>query len=507
MDQLSNNNKRIAKNTLFLYFRMLLIMVVTLYMSRIVLDVLGAEDYGIYNVVGGVVLIFSFLNSTLTSASQRFFSYEIGKEDKKELQNVFRLNTSIFLMLLLGVVFLSEVLGVYFINVQLIIPEERLEVANYVFQFSILSFCASFMTIPFNALIVSYERMNAFAYISILEVSLKLLLVFALKSVLFDKLLAYSVLMFVVQFLIMVIYIHYCKKKFEISYRIYWNTSKAKVLFSFTSWHVFGTFATAMRSQGINILLNMFFNPTINAARAIAYQINSATMSFSNNFFTAVKPQIYKYYAKGDVSAMLKLVFDSTRFSYFLLLFLGLPIFFEVDFVLSLWLKEVPEYTALFVRLVIINALLDSFNGPMTAATLATGKIIHYQIVTSFFMLLNMPISYICLKYGYSPDVTMVISIIISFVLVFVRMILLRKLIYFKYRTYFSEVLMPIFRTSVVAFFLSYVFRKILFDYAVVPILMIMAGCTCSLLAIIFGGLKNSERNRILNLLMKIYKK
>ena len=207
MDQLSNNNKRIAKNTLFLYFRMLLIMVVTLYMSRIVLDVLGAEDYGIYNVVGGVVLIFSFLNSTLTSASQRFFSYEIGKEDKKELQNVFRLNTSIFLMLLLGVVFLSEVLGVYFINVQLIIPEERLEVANYVFQFSILSFCASFMTIPFNALIVSYERMNAFAYISILEVSLKLLLVFALKSVLFDKLLAYSVLMFVVQFFFLFIYI------------------------------------------------------------------------------------------------------------------------------------------------------------------------------------------------------------------------------------------------------------------------------------------------------------
>ena len=215
MDQLSNNNKRIAKNTLFLYFRMLLIMVVTLYMSRIVLDVLGAEDYGIYNVVGGVVLIFSFLNSTLTSASQRFFSYEIGKEDKKELQNVFRLNTSIFLMLLLGVVFLSEVLGVYFINVQLIIPEERLEVANYVFQFSILSFCASFMTIPFNALIVSYERMNAFAYISIVEAISKLSVAFLISVAPFDRLIFYAILMCVTALVIRLIYGCYCKRYFE----------------------------------------------------------------------------------------------------------------------------------------------------------------------------------------------------------------------------------------------------------------------------------------------------
>ena len=386
MDQLSNNNKRIAKNTLFLYFRMLLIMVVTLYMSRIVLDILGAEDYGIYNVVGGVVLIFSFLNSMLTSASQRFFSYEIGRGNKVELQNIFRLNISIFLILLLAVVFVVETVGVYFINTQLTIPDERMAAAHYVFQFSILSFCATFITIPFNALIVSYERMNAFAYISILEVSLKLLLVLALKSILFDKLIAYAGLMFIVQFLIMVIYIYYCKKQFGISYRKYWNSSRAKELFSFTSWHVLGTSAMAIRSQGINILLNMFFNPTVNAARAIAYQINSAILSFSNNFFIAVKPQIYKNYANGDISSMLTLVFSSSRLSFFMLLFLGLPIFFEVNFVLSLWLKEVPEYTALFVRLVIINALLDSFNVPMTAATLATGRIKYYQIIVSFFL-------------------------------------------------------------------------------------------------------------------------
>lgn len=506
MDQLSNNNKRIAKNTLFLYFRMLLIMVVTLYMSRIVLDILGAEDYGIYNVVGGVVLIFSFLNSMLTSASQRFFSYEIGRGNKVELQNIFRLNISIFLILLLAVVFVVETVGVYFINTQLTIPDERMAAAHYVFQFSILSFCATFITIPFNALIVSYERMNAFAYISILEVSLKLLLVLALKSILFDKLIAYAGLMFIVQFLIMVIYIYYCKKQFGISYRKYWNSSRAKELFSFTSWHVLGTSAMAIRSQGINILLNMFFNPTVNAARAIAYQINSAILSFSNNFFIAVKPQIYKNYANGDISSMLTLVFSSSRLSFFMLLFLGLPIFFEVNFVLSLWLKEVPEYTALFVRLVIINALLDSFNVPMTAATLATGRIKYYQIIVSFFLFLNLPISYVFLKLGCQPEITMVVSIVISFVLIFIRIFLLRRLIYFEYRNYFKEVLIPIFNTSVIAFLLPYFFKDVLLDNTDYPILMIVMVCSCSLLSIMLLGLKSDEKKGVIKLLMRKFR-
>ena len=485
---------------------MLLIMVVTLYMSRIVLDILGAEDYGIYNVVGGVVLIFSFLNSMLTSASQRFFSYEIGRGNKVELQNIFRLNISIFLILLLAVVFVVETVGVYFINTQLTIPDERMAAAHYVFQFSILSFCATFITIPFNALIVSYERMNAFAYISILEVSLKLLLVLALKSILFDKLIAYAGLMFIVQFLIMVIYIYYCKKQFGISYRKYWNSSRAKELFSFTSWHVLGTSAMAIRSQGINILLNMFFNPTVNAARAIAYQINSAILSFSNNFFIAVKPQIYKNYANGDISSMLTLVFSSSRLSFFMLLFLGLPIFFEVNFVLSLWLKEVPEYTALFVRLVIINALLDSFNVPMTAATLATGRIKYYQIIVSFFLFLNLPISYVFLKLGCQPEITMVVSIVISFVLIFIRIFLLRRLIYFEYRNYFKEVLIPIFNTSVIAFLLPYFFKDVLLDNTDYPILMIVMVCSCSLLSIMLLGLKSDEKKGVIKLLMRKFR-
>ena len=502
----SDNNRRIAKNTLFLYFRMLLIMAVTLYTSRVVLSVLGAEDFGIYNVVGGVVLIFSFLNSMLTSASQRFFSYEIGINNRDGLLKIFRLNILIFIVFLLFAVLLSETIGLYFVNTQLIIPEERISAANYVFQFSILSFCVTFITIPFNALIVSYERMSAFAYISIFEVVFKLILVFIIANINIDKLVAYSVLIFVVQTLIMLVYMYYCRKYFGVNFGFYWDKSKAIELLSFTSWHVFGTLAMVLRSQGVNILLNMFFNPTINAARAIAYQVNSAILSFSNNFFVAVKPQIYKSYAQGCLDSMINLVFKGSRFSFFLLLFLGLPIFFEVDSVLSFWLNEVPDYTSLFVKLIIINALLDSFNVPMTAAVLAVGRIRQYQIVVSFILLLNLPISYVFLKYGYSPEITMLVSIVMSFILIFVRVYLLHKLISFSYKKYYSDVLWPIVKVSVISSILSYICVCLLGNYVDSSIFNVIIVCFCSLFSIVILGLNKKEKYKIIHVLINKFR-
>ena len=461
------------------------------------------EDFGIYNVVSGVVLMFSFLTSMLTSASQRFFSYEIGKEDNIALLNIFRLNITIFFVFILLVFLIAESIGLYFINTQLIISNERMIAANWTYQFAILSFACILMTIPFNALIVSYERMNAFAYISVIEVLLKLGLVFLLNIFTIDKLILYSVLMFIVHLLILCVYIWYVLCKFHVSYSFYWNTSKARELISFTGWHILGTSATVARSQGINILLNMFFDPTVNAARAIAYQVNSAVTSFSNNFFTAVKPQIYKYYSQGDTESMLNLVFLSSRFSYYLLLLLGLPIFYEADFVLSLWLKTVPEYSEIFLRLVIINMLLDSTNAPMTAASLATGNIKWYQIVVSICLFMNIPISYVLLNCGYSPEITMIVSIMISFFLIFVRMFMLRIIVAFSIDVYVKNVLFPIFLVSIVSFFMTFFTMSLFNSVEWNPIVIICFSIIVVLLSIVCLGLKSSERMNLRNILLR----
>lgn len=448
----SVDNKRIAKNTIYLYLRMLFVMAVGLYTVRAILDILGVVDYGIYNVVGGVVMMFAFLNSTLSTSSQRYFSIELARNDDERLKKWFCLNITLFFSLGLIVAFFLETVGLWFLNTQMTIPQDRMGAANVVFQFSIISFLLGIVSVPYVALVIAHEKMNVFAYVGILEAFGRLAIVFVLMSLSsYDKLIVYGVLILILSIIVTMSYVVYCWRHYpESIYKWYWKSTEIKELLGFSGWHFIGTFTMACRSQGINILLNVFFNPAVNAARAIAFQVNAQITQLSSNFFTAVKPQIYKSYANGEYEELFMLMRRGTIICTFLISIIAFPFISGTSFVLSLWLKDVPEYAVVFTQLALINGLVDAANGPLTAAALATGKIKRYEYTLSPIYLLNIPISYIALKFGCDPTVTMIVSILLSCVGIVVRAIILKNMIDFPLPPYFSLIFKLFFVTFIV---------------------------------------------------------
>lgn len=441
----SENNKRIAKNTAMLYFRMLFTMAVSLYTSRVILNTLGVEDFGIYNVVGGVVTMFAFLNSAMSSGTQRFLSFELGKKDYEQLKRVFSMSINIHATIAIVVFILAETAGLWFLNTQLTIPSERLVAANWVYQFSILSFLVTIMSVPYNSAIIAHERMKAFAYVSIIEVSLKLLIVFILQWFGCDKLKLYAVLVFSVSLVIRIIYGIYCKRNFsECTYYKFWDKALYKTLMSYAGWNLWGNVAVVTMNQGINILLNIFFGPAINAARGIAFQINSAVNGFVTNFQMAMNPQIIKSHAANDVKYMQQLIFQGSKYSFILLFTLSLPVLIEADIILIWWLKKVPEYTALFCRLILINALIDSLSGTLMTAAQASGKIKLYQSVVGGLLLFILPISYLLLKIGLPPQTTIYVNIGISIIALVARLCILNRLINLSIKHFVQNTLLRI---------------------------------------------------------------
>ena len=418
------NNKRIAKNTLYLYFRMLLIMGVTLYTSRIVLNALGVEDFGIYNIVGGVVILFSFINNALSSATQRFLNFEIGRGDVLGTKRVFSMSLTIHLFVALFVVLLAETVGLWFLNTQMNIPTERMAAANLVYQFSILTVCISFVQIPYYASVVAYEKMSFFAYIAIIEVILKLLIVVLLIYVGFDKLRLYSILTFLVAVLVFACYKYYCNTRLDISrYKYFWDKILFSKLLNFSGWMLFGAAAGVSATQGVNILLNIFYGVTVNAAMGISTQVNSAVNKFVSNFQTAFMPQITKLYAIGDFEHLRKLIGQSSRFSFLLLFALACPLMLNIDFVLKLWLKTVPEYSSVFCILILIYSLVEAASKPVGLAIHATGKVKFYNIVMSIALLMNIIFSFIFLRLGFSPNVVLVINVCVGILCFAIRLL------------------------------------------------------------------------------------
>lgn len=440
-NQTSDNNKRIAKNTLLLYFRMFIMMAVSLFTSRVILQTLGVEDFGIYNVVGGIVAMMGMFNGAMSSSIQRYLSYELGKGNQEQLRKTF--NVCFFIYVFMCVVFLlaAETVGLWFLNTQLVIPSNRIIAANWVYQFSILSVINSLLVNPYNATIISHEKMGAFAYISILEVILKLIIVYVLLIVPFDRLVVYGFLFMMMSIAITMIYRVYCIRHFPESH-IKWYNDKAlfKQLLSYSGWNLFGSVAGVVKGQGLNILLNMFFNPSVNAARGIAYQINTQVSNFFSNFYTAVRPQITKYYAQGKLEEMMILVFQSSRCSFFLIFLLSLPIIIEAPFIINLWLGQLPEYVVPFVRIVLVITAIDAMANPIMTTAHATGKIALYQSVVGTMTIFNIPISYIVLKCGYSPVSIFVVSLIISFLCMFMRLWIVKKLMNFPVIQYIKQV-------------------------------------------------------------------
>lgn len=441
-----------------LYFRMLLTMGVSLFTVRIVLETLGVVDYGIYNVVGGIVTMFAFLSNTMASASQRYFAFELGKKDFKQLQNTFSLTMLIYFFIAIIILILAQTVGLWFLNHKMMIPNERLNAANWVYQFAILSFMMNMFTIPYNALIIARERMNVYAWVSIVEVLLKLLIVYLLIVISGDKLKTYAILLFGVTTLVTLIYRTYCIRKFQESkFIIFWDKKLFKEMVSYSGWNLFGAIAGILNGQGLNIILNLFWGPVVNAARGIAFQISSTVNNFVLNFMTASRPQIIKYYAEGEKTLMYKLIQQSSKLSFYLLWIISIPLIFETDTILRFWLTDIPEYTTIFTKLMIITALIDSISYSLQTAAQATGRIKIYQAVVGGIMMTNLPISYIILRMGYTPDIVLYVSIGNSIICLILRLQLLKKLIGFSPKIFVLRVLKPIIiTTSIISLIITY---------------------------------------------------
>lgn len=497
-EQNNSNNKRIAKNTMLLYFRMIFIMVISLFTSRINLQSLGVENFGIYNVVGGVVAMFSVFSGSLSVSISRFITYELGKGNQEKLKKVFSTAVSIQIFLAICIVILAEIIGIWFLNTKMNIPAERLNAANWVMHFSILAFAVNLISVPYNAAIIAHEKMSAFAYVSVFEVIAKLGITYYLFISPFDKLKTYAVLLFALSIVLRIIYGIYCKRNFqECSYKFIFDKGLIKQMTGFAGWSLFGLVAYSGYNYGLNILLNLFFGPVVNAARGIAFQVQNAVQGFSNNFQMALNPQIIKSYAQNDLKRMHQLIFASSKYAFFLLFFLSLPIIIEAPKILSVWLTEVPEHTVNFVRLILALITFDSLGSSISIAQQATGKIKKYQIWVGGIMLMIVPVAYVSLKMGARPESVYIVYFLACIVAHIVRMIIIKPMIKLSLQEYFHKVIFRLIIVAVCASILPIIAYKLL------PVTLLSLFVVCLLcpitvtVSIYFLGLEQSERKMV----------
>lgn len=497
--------KRIAYNTFALYFRMIITMLVTLYTSRIVLNVLGVDDFGIYNIVGGVVVVFSFLNNAMIQATQRFLNVEIGKIEG-DVNKVFSQSLMLHIVIALIVLLLGETIGFWFLNSQINIPHLRTGAANIVYQFSLLTLCIGFIQVPYNASIIAYEKMTFYAYISILEVILKLLVVFSISYTNYDRLVIYAFVIMITTFVIFLIYKIYCNKKFgTCRFYVVKDYLSYKDFIRFSGWSFFGSIANVSANQGVNVLLNMFFGVTVNAAMGITNQVNAALNSFVSNFQTAFKPQIVKTYIEGNKRDLIELNLKTAKYSYYLLYILAVPVFFEINFILKLWLGIIPEYCASFCRLILIFSLIDSLSAPFWMTIQATGRIRNYQIVISVILILNLFFSYATLYLGYSPISVFAVKIALGLLSLFVRIYFLMSEIKLSLKMFFNSLILPILKVTlislvpiIICFLVLSVSNRIFFIFAF--------SFVWTICAIWFCGVDRSERIFIKKMILKFNK-
>ncbi len=435
-------NNQIAKNTLILYFRMFITLIISLYTSRVVLKALGIVDFGIYNVIGGIVAMFSFFNTAMTSTTQRYIAFSLGKNNQSEQSKIFFNCVLIHFIIAFFFIIFVELIGMWFINNKLTIPPERFSAALSVFHCSVLSTFFLINCVPYNAAIIAHEKMAAYAYISIIEVFFKLAIVLLLPYTPIDRLCSLAILLTIVQLITTMIYIIYCRKTFnETQLRFNYDKNIFKEMLSFTGWNLWGGFSNILYTQGLNILLNIFFGPAINAARGISVQIQSAVIQFSSNFQTAINPQIVKTYANQEIIKMHSLIFLSSRFTTLLLLILATPFFVDANCILHLWLGEIPEWSSTFIQIMLCITIIDSAANPFMIASAATGHIRFYQFAIGGTMLLIVPTSYIALKFGCKPHIVFIIHLFFCICTFVIRLFIVRSLISFKITDYIKKCL------------------------------------------------------------------
>ena len=482
---------------------MMLILGVSLFTVRIVLKTLGAEDYGIYNVVGGIVAMLGFFTSTMTSASLRFFTFELGRKDLIKLNQYFKLTILLYLSFGIIVFILAETIGLWFLMNKMAVPENRITAALWIYEFSIVSFILNMFVVPYNSIIIAHEEMDLYAYVSIIEAILKLLIIYILMNVKLDKLEMYGALLFLVTLVTSSFYISYCSIKFkECKISAYWNKNMFNELISYSGWSLFGALADMIRNQGINIMLNIFFNPIINAARAIAFQINNSINLFVTNFYQAVRPQITKQYAASQYIEMMKLVFNSSRYCYYLIMVLAIPTLLETPYILSVWLKVVPDYTILFTRLIVITTMIESISYPLMTAVSATGKIKIYQIVTGGLLILNLPISYIVLRMGFAPQSTIYVAMVLALTSQVSRVLFMQKIHNMSVKSYVTQIIIIIICVTFLSLIIPFLIYKNMQSSLERFIIITIIAFFNSLAIIYLIGITKNER-KLLNTFIK----
>lgn len=479
-----------------LYFRMIFVMLVSLYTSRVVLATLGIEDYGIYNVVGGVVVMFGFLNSAMSTSTSRYVTFALGKGLKEEQRKVFNTSLQIHLMIALLILLLAETVGLWFLQNKMIIAEQRQHAAFWVYQCSVLTMMGSIINVPFNASIIAHERMSAFAYISIFEVISKLGIVYLLVVVSIDKLIFYAVLLLVLQLLIQSVYVHYCMRHFEeVELKRVWSRPLFTEMLGFAGWNLMGNCAGVLSTQGVNVLLNMFFGPTVNAARSVAVQVQGAVSYFSANFQMALNPQITKNYAVGDLLAMHSLILRSARFSFFLLFLLSLPIYLMAQEILEIWLEDVPNFSAIFLQLSLMTVTIDSIANPLMMAAAATGNVRRYQTVVGGVIMLVTPIAYVALKMGADAPSVFIVNLLISILAFITRLYIIRPLIQLNIRRFVCQVGRSVLLVILLGMPIPVVVRALFPPTSIAFVIILGMSCVCSVcMAVYTVGLEKSER-------------
>lgn len=502
------NNKRIAKNTIILYVRMIVMMTISLYTTRVILEALGVDDYGIYNVVGGLVAMFSLISSSLSSSTSRFIIFGLGKGDKTELRKIFVASVNINIILAIIVILAIETIGVWFLNNRMTIPINRLDAANSVLHCSTITFAVGLLAVPYNASIIAHEKMSAFAYMTILDSVAKLAIALGIKYYGGDKLILFAVLNIIPIIISQIIYWQYCKRKFEeCTYHRWWDGRIFKEIGGFALWNFIGCTAGTMKDQGVNIAINLFTGPAVNAARGIAMQINGIVSRFIQNFTIALNPQIIKDYAAGNLERMHKLIFTGTRFSYFLFMFLSIPIFFEVDSILKIWLGQVPEHTVLFTRLVLVLTLSEIISQTLITAQSATGKIRNYQIVVGGILLLNFPISYLLLYWRMMPEITLVVAIVISQICLVVRLYFLKNLVQLPILEFIKSVYIRVITVTIISSIIPFLCYYNLQPSAIRFVTVCCISIISSLISIYYIGCNKEERRKVINNINKVIRK
>ena len=501
----SENNKRIAKNTLFLYIRTLFVLLVSLYTSRVILRVLGISDYGIYQVIGGLVAMFGVLSTALSAAISRFITFEIGSGNKEKLCRVF--STSIIIQFIIAfiVLLLAEVIAIWFVQTQMKIPEGRMIAAQWVLHCSLITFCINLVSVPYNACIIAHEHMKTFAYISVLDVLLKLIVCFCIFISPVDKLIFYAVLLTVEAVIIRIIYSFYCHRHFEESRsKLIFDKTIFRDMLSFSGWSFFTNTNSILNNQGVNMLINVFFGVTVNAARGIAVQVENAVLQFVNNFTVAINPQITKSYASGEMERMYSLVCRGAKFSYFAMLLVALPIVCEAEKILNIWLTVVPEHTVIFVRLSLVLGVFDCIGASGYTACAAAGKMKRYALILTPIGLLEFPLTWMFFGMGAPAVSTYYLYIFVKFLVVIARLFLLRDMVGLTPVIFVKNVFRPILFTTLVAvlpsIFVIYVFPQ---SFWRLFISVIVALSTVSL-ASLYIGMTVGERQIIMERVYKL---